>query len=507
MTEFNPLPFLQRMALFVFLSLATFMIVLDYSIANVAIPYISGGLSVSNDQGTYVITSFAVGSAIGLALTGWLTKRVGEIKLMVLSIALFTFFSWTCGLSVNLEMLVIGRFIQGLVSGPIIPLSQSLILTEGTPESRNKDLSIWSLIVVAAPVVGPILGGYISDWYHWSWIFYINIPVGIVCSMGIWFIMYQRETKIERVPGDFWGIILLVIAVSCLQILLDKGEQWDWWNSRMIQTLTITSIVGFTFLIIRELWFPSPFLDLRIFANPSFLLSIICLMVSYGIYFGTIVLVPLWLQEYMEYNAEWAGLAVAALGIGPVFLALTTPKIIAKVGNVLTLIISFSFFAIGCFYTAFFTTDVDIFHIAFGRFIFGLGFVCYITPLFTMSVEGMTKSMLPNATGIFHCMRSIMGAVGTSVFTTLWIRRTIFHHERIGEMLTPYNPITPQASDPASLTLLNRSLDKQAALLAINDAFYLMSWLYVALIVLLLGWYFYSRRRPSTAAGNITMMD
>jgi MFS transporter, DHA2 family, multidrug resistance protein len=500
MTEEKELPKSLRLLLFFSLSIATFMMVLDYSIANVAIPYISGDLSVSNDQGTYVITSFAVGNAIGLAMTGWLTKRVGAIKLLSISIVLFTLFSWVCGLSFNLDMLVISRFIQGFVSGPIIPLSQSLIISEGSPETRTKDLSIWAMIVVAAPVAGPILGGYISDWYHWSWIFYINIPVGIFCFLGIWLTMRHRETKTEKVPSDFLGIILLIIGVSSLQILLDKGQQWDWFNSIRIRILTITSIISFTFLVIREYWYSFSFLDLRVFKKASFSLSIICLMISYGIYFGTVVIVPLWLQEYMGYNAEWAGLAVAALGIGPVLFCLMAPKIIDRIGNVMTLLISFVFFAVGCFYTAFFTTEVDVFHIAFSRFIFGCGFIFYLTPLFGMSVEGLQKAVLPNATGIFHFIRAMMGGVGTSVFTTIWIRRTIFHHQRIGESLTPFNPITPQVSDQPARELLNRALDKQAALLAMNDSFYLMTWLFVGLIILLVVWNYFTKRAVSSQA-------
>jgi DHA2 family multidrug resistance protein len=483
----------QRVFLFICLSLATFMMVLDYSIANVSIPYIAGDLSVSNDQGTYVITSFAVGNAIGLAMTGWLTKRVGQIKLITLSIALFTIFSLACGLSVSLNMLVISRFIQGLVSGPVIPLSQSLLISQGTAESRSRDLSLWATIVIAAPVVGPILGGYISDWYSWSWIFYINIPVGIFCVLGIWLLMHSYESLIEKIPADILGMILLTIGVSCLQILLDKGEQWDWLNSNIIRILLIGTVVSFTFLIIREIWLRSPLLDLRLFSISTFSLSIVCLIVSYGIYFGTVVLVPLWLQEYMGYTAEWAGIAVCALGIAPVLLSMITPMIIKKYGNVTTLLISFVVFAISSFYTAFFNTDVDLQHIAFSRFIFGVGLVCYINPLIGMSVQEISTEKLPSATGIFHFVRAMVGGIGTSVFTTLWLRRTIFHHDRIGAVLTPFNPTTPYIPDEHARAILNNAVDKQAAILAINDAFYLMGWLFVGLILLLVVWSSWSR--------------
>ena len=470
------------------------MMVLDYSIANVSIPYISGDLAVSNEQGTYVITSFAVGNAIGLALTGWLTKRIGAVKLLTISILLFTLFSWTCGLSSTLILLTVNRFIQGFVAGPVIPLSQSILITEGTEKSRARDIAIWSTIVITAPVLGPILGGYISDWYVWSWIFYINIPVGLYCAITIWAIMRRRDTPTEKVPGDFWGILFLVIGVSCLQILLDNGQDWDWLNSIRIRLLLIGTIIGFTYFIIREHWHKAPLMHLRLFKIPSFSLSIFCLMISYAIYFGTIVLVPLWLQEFMGYTAEWAGFAVCAIGIGPVFLTMISPKIIQKLGFVRTLILGFTIFGIGCFLTAYFTTDIDVIHIALSRFVFGLGFIFYINPLISMSIQDISPAELPTAAGMFHFVRSMIGGVGTSIFTTLWIRRTYFHHERIGELLTPFNPFTPQATDNTSLAQLNNSLDQQSALLALNDAFYLMGWLFVFLVAVLIGWYLFARK-------------
>lgn len=497
----SELPTFHKGLLFIALALATFMIVLDYSIANVSIPYISGALAVSNEEGTYVITSFAVGNAIGLAMTGWLAKRVGEVKLMVFSVALFTVFSWTCGMSTTLAMLIISRFIQGFVAGPAIPLSQSLIITQGSEKNRGRDLSIWSTIVIAAPVLGPILGGYISDWYIWSWIFYINIPVGIFCVLTIWLILRYHEMPRSKVPGDIVAMIWLVIGVSCLQVLLDKGQQWDWLNSERIWLLIVGAVVAFAYLIIREIWHPKPLMDLTLFRSPSFTLAIICLAVSYAIYFGTIVLVPLWLQEYMGYTAEWAGFAVCTLGIGPVFLSLVTPKIAKKIGYEWTFLISLFIFAISCFFNAFFTTATDLFYIALLRFFFGLGFICYISPLLSISIRDVPAEKLPSATGIFHFVRAMFGGIGTSVFTTLWLRRTIFHHERVGACLTPFNPSTPLTTDGVLLAQLNDALDQQAAMLALNDAFYLMGWIFTGLIVLLVTWNLIQKKSEVQSTG------
>lgn len=491
--------------MFACISLVTFLIVLDYSIANVSIPYIAGDLAASTDQGIYVITAFAIGSSIGLAMTGFLTKRIGEIRLITAAVALFTLFSLICGLSSSLEMLVIARFIQGLVSGPLIPLSQSLLVKYGTLESRARDLAIWSMIVVTAPVIGPILGGYISDWYSWQWIFYINIPVGIFCSIVIWRLLGKRESPIEKVPIDVPGIIFLSIGVSTLQVFLDKGQQWDWWRSNSICCLITISILSFICLLIRELYHKTPLLDVQLFKIPSFTLSIFCLMISYAMYFGSVVIVPLWLQEYMDYNAEWAGLAVCTLGVAPVLFSLVTPVLIQKLGTIGTLMISFFFFAVGCFYSAFFTTQVDFWHIAFGRFIFGCGFICYIAPLLTLNIQDIPSANLTGATGIFHFLRAVMGAVGTSVFSTIWERRTIFHHLRIGENLTLFNPQVPEPLTPASLEVLNRSLDVQAAMLAINDTFLLMGGLFIGLIAILAIWKLSNRNSDKPSVSVISV--
>lgn len=488
---------MKGFVLFLAIGLATFMIVLDYSIANVSIPYIAGDLSVSVDQGTYVITSFAVGSAIGLALTGLLTKRFGDIRLFVVAILLFTIFSWTCGMSFNISMLVVNRFIQGLVSGPIIPLSQSLILKRGTPESRTKDVAVWTTIVIAAPVIGPILGGYISDWYHWSWIFFINIPIGIFAALIIWFMLKGSDTPTEKVAYDPLGILLLSVGVGSLQILLDKGQQWDWLNSPLIWTLAIGSILGFTYLIFWELWHKKPFLELRLFRIPSFTLSIISLLISYAIYFGTIVTVPLWLQEYMGYNAEWAGFTVAFLGIGPLFISMFIPKLIKTLGNLITLQVGMAIFAASCFVSAFLTTDVNWQYIAATRLFFGFGLAVYFNPLIGLSVQDIPKEKLPSATGIFHFVRAMAGGIGTSIFTTLWIRRGYFHHARVGEALTPFNPITPQAHTPQELALLNNALDVQASLLSLNDTFYFMAWLFLLLITLIGGWSLLNKKKSN----------
>lgn len=473
------------------LSTATFMFVLDYSIANVSIPYISGDMAVAVDQGTYVITSFAVGNAIALPITGWLTKRVGGVKLICLSLLFFTFFSWTCGAAPNFEFLIISRFLQGLASGPMIPLSQTLLIMSNPPERKNSALAMWSTIVVTAPIAGPILGGWISYDYYWPWIFYINIPVGILSFITIWLILKNRETPREKAPVDWVGLILLAIGVTCLQFLLDKGEQYDWLRSNLIMTCAVTSFVSFTLLLVWSLTNHQPLIELKLFKIRSYALSVFYIGVMYSIYFGSVVLIPLWLQTSMNYTSIWAGIAVAPIGIAPFLFGPFMGKAISRFGTQILLGVCFILFALSCFYTAYTDTNIDIWHIGFSRFLLGCALVFFITPLFALSLQDVPENKLASATGIFHFVRAMAGGIGTSIFTTMWIRRSAFHHERVGESLTAYSEQTKnyliQLGDlglkgEKGLAELNVALTQQADVLSINDCFFLMGWIFLFLL-------------------------
>lgn len=490
----TPLQGILRYAAMFALSTATFLIVLDYSIANVSIPYISGDLAVSTDQGTYVITSFAVGSSIALPITGWLTKRIGAIKLLCISLMLFTFFSWVCGSSINLEMLVIARFLQGLTSGPLIPLSQTLLVMINPPEKKNSALAFWSTIVIAAPILGPVLGGWISYDYHWPWIFYINIPVGILSAGIIWFSMKEKETALERSPVDWVGLFLLALGVSSLQFLLDKGEQYDWFRSNLMISMGVTSFISFTLLIVWSITTRHPLIPLKLFKIRTYALSVIYIAIMYALYFGSIVLIPLWLQTSMNYTSIWAGIAVAPIGIAPLVFGTFLGKLMTKYGYTILLGICFILFSIASFFTAYFNTDVDIWHIGFSRFLLGCALLFFITPLFALSVQDVPGPKLPSSTGIFHFVRAMVGGVGTSVFTTMWIRRSAYHHATVGENLTIFSPQTSSFFNKLgeqglhgqkALEQMDVILEQQAEVLAINDCFYLMGWIFLSLLIFL----------------------
>jgi DHA2 family multidrug resistance protein len=477
------------------LSLASFLIVLDYSVANVSIPYIAGNLGVSVDEGTYVITSFAIGNAIALPITGWLSRRFGVVRLMVLSILLFTLFSWICGASRALPLLVSARFIQGFVAGPMVPLSQTLLLAIFPPDKKPFATAIWATVIFVAPIIGPVLGGYLSYDYSWPWIFYINLPFGLLSAFIIHRLLHKDyETEKTAAPLDWVGLILLAIAVSSLQVLLDKGEQWDWQRSPLVRTLAVSSLISFAFLFVWEHFYRHPLLELRLLRIWSYTASMIFIFFVYSIYFGGLILIPLWLQSNMNYTPIWAGLAVAPIGIMPILCSTLIAKWVQKIGIIIPITLSFILFALSAFITSRLTTDADFFHIALTRFLFGCGWMFFITPLFILNVQDIPTDKLPSATGFFQFIRAQSGAIGTSIFTTIWIRRTVFQHSNVTTYLVPGAPNTDlilaklgllDVKGERALAVVNQLADNQAAMLALNDCFFLMAWIFLALMGLL----------------------
>src|SRR5581483_5476559 len=296
-------------------SLATFMNVLDTSIANVSIPAIAGDLGVSPNQGTWVITSFAVANAISVPLTGWLTQRYGQVRLFLATTVLFVAASLLCGLAPSIELLIVFRIVQGAVAGPMIPLSQTILLASYPREKSGMALAMFSLTILVAPVVGPLLGGWITDNFSWPWIFFINVPLGLIAAVFTWMIYRGRESARVRTPIDSVGLVLLVLWVGGLQLMLDKGKDLDWFESNLIVGLAVTSALGFALFLVWELTDEHPVVDLRLFARRNFWTGTLSISLSYAAYFGSIVLLPLWLQQYLGYTATDAGLILAPVGV------------------------------------------------------------------------------------------------------------------------------------------------------------------------------------------------
>src|SRR5580700_2508081 len=343
------------------LSLATFMNVLDTSIANVSIPAIAGDLGVAPDQGTWVITSFAVANAISVPLTGWLTQRFGQVRLFMTSIVLFVLASWLCGLAPTLPFLLAARVLQGAVAGPMIPLSQTLLLASYPRAKAPMALSMWSMTTLIAPVAGPILGGWISDNISWPWIFYVNIPVGFVAAIATFVIFRDRDSVIRKAPIDTVGLGLLVIWVGSLQIMLDKGKDLDWFSSTTIVVLALVAVIALAFFIVWELTAEHPVVDLSLFSKRNFTGGTVALSIGYGLYFGNLVLLPLWLQTDIGYTATDAGLVMAPVGLFAVLLSPVTGKFLPRTDPRKIATASFLVFALCFWMRSRYTTGVDTF--------------------------------------------------------------------------------------------------------------------------------------------------
>ena len=371
-------------------SLAIFMNVLDTSIANVSIPAISGDLGVSPDQGTWVITSFGVANAISVPLTGWLTRRFGQVRLFTLSIFLFVIASFLCGLAPSIGMLIFFRVIQGAVAGPMIPLSQSLLMSSYPPAKQSTALGLWSLTSLTAPVAGPLLGGWITDNISWPWIFYINVPIGLFAGTLTWILYRRRETPTLRVPIDAIGLALLVTWVGSLQIMLDKGKDLDWFNSPQIIFLALLAVAAFVYFLIWEIHEEHPIVDLSLFKLRNFWVGTLCMLLAYGVFFGNLVLLPLWLQQYLGYTATNAGIVLAPVGLLAVVVTPYVAKLTNRVDLRVIVTVSFTIFAIVMIMRSHFDTDVDVRTLLIPTVIQGAAMASFFVPLVTLSVSGLS---------------------------------------------------------------------------------------------------------------------
>jgi MFS transporter, DHA2 family, multidrug resistance protein len=407
------------------LALATFMNVLDVSIANVSIPALSGDLGVSFSQGTWVITSFAVANAIAVPLTGFLTQRFGAVRLFISSVVLFVAASFLCGMSSSLAMLVFFRVVQGAVAGPMIPLSQSLLLSSYPKAKAGVALTIWAMTTLVAPVMGPIMGGWITDNISWPWIFYINIPIGLLSAAVTWVLYRHRETPTHKVPIDYVGLALLIVWVGSLQILLDKGNELDWFNSSQIIALAITSAIAFCFFLVWELTEKHPVVDLSLFKGRNFWSGTLALSVGYGVFFGNVVLLPLWLQQVMGYTATLAGSVLAPVGLLAILLSPLVGKHLAKSDPRLFATVAFMVFGLIFWMRSQFTPQADFVTIMIPSLVQGIAMATFFVPLMTLIFSGLGHDRIAAASGLSNFVRIMAGGFGASIFTSAWLSRSI----------------------------------------------------------------------------------
>ncbi len=494
-SHFKPLKGGALAMLTLVLSLATFMLVLDSTIANVAIPTIAGDLGASSSQGTWVITSFGVANAISIPITGWLAKRFGEVRLFLVSTLLFVLASWLCGISHSLEMLIVFRVLQGAVAGPIIPLSQSLLLNNYPPEKRGMALAFWSMTIVVAPICGPILGGWISDNIHWGWIFFINVPIGLAVVLISWKILEGRESRISHQPVNTIGLILLALGVGALQLMLDQGRELDWFNSTEIVVLTIIAAVGLIALIIWELTDDNPVVDVSLFKSRNFTVGCVSTSLAFLVYSGTVVLIPLLLQQVYNYTATWAGLAAAPVGLLPILLAPIIGKFGNKIDMRILITVSFMVYALTFYWRAVtFEPEMTFMDVALPQFVQGLAVACFFMPLTTITLSGLPPEKMASASSLFNFLRTLAGSIGTSLTTFIWYNREAVHHTQLTEVINPYNPISQQffqtmgsfgLSEEQTASYIARQITAQGFIIGANEIFLVSAITFISLVVLI----------------------
>lgn len=442
--EFKPLTGITLLLAGAVLALTNFMVVLDTTIANVSVAHIAGSLGISSAQGTWVITSYAVAEAICVPLTGWLAARFGAVRTFAIGMIGFGIFSVLCGMSSSLTMLVICRVGQGFCGGPLMPLSQTLLLRIFPEKQHGQAMGLWAMTTVVAPILGPILGGTISDNMSWHWIFYINIPVAALCAFGAVRLLTPAETRTEQISIDKIGLALLVVWIGALQIMLDLGREHDWFEDRFIVGLAITAAIGVVVFVAWELTDRQPIVDLRVFRHRGFTVSVLSLSFAFAAFFASAVVIPQWLQSSVGYTATNAGYVTAFTGVGAIIMSPVVAGLQGKVDPRGLVCFGILWMGLTSLLRIYWTSGSDFWALAFPQMMQGIGMPFFMIPLTMIALGAVEPEETASAAGVMSFMRTMAGAVGTSVATTLYSNNTVVARSEIVSKLN---------SDPVSETL------------------------------------------------------
>src|SRR3954471_2448212 len=495
---------------------ATFMEVLDTTVVNVSLPHIAGSLSATIDEATWVLTSYLVANAIILPMTGWLASRFGRKNLLMLSVIGFTSASFLCGLAPTLGTLILFRILQGATGGALQPLSQAGLLEAFKPEDRGKAMGFWGLGIVVAPILGPVLGGWLTDSYSWRWVFYINVPIGILALLMTQTFVFDPPYIKRRAGGvDYWGMGLLVVGIGALQIMLDKGQEEDWFSSHFIVTLAVLAAVGLFGFILRELNTEHPVVDLRVFRYRTYSAGVFLMTVLGFVLYGSTVLVPLMLQTLLGYPAVKAGIVMLPRGLGS-FLAMPLVGLLMSkieprrlLGSGI-IIASLSFWKFSHL-----SLDAGYWDFFIPLIVQGSAMGLLFVPLTTITNDPIPKEEIGNATSLFNLMRNIGASIGIASVTTILARHQQTHINILGSHVTSFDPqaqsmveslkasFMKAGSDPATAlqqayAALAGMVDRHAYMLSFNDAFRFMMIVFMLMLPLI-----FVMRKPQHKGGPV----
>jgi DHA2 family multidrug resistance protein len=484
--------------------LATFMEVLDTTVVNVSLPHIAGSLSVTIDEATWALTSYLVANAIILPMTGWLASVFGRKNLLMISVVGFTAASFLCGLAPTLGSLIFFRIVQGATGGALQPLSQAVLLESFPPEDRGKAMGLWGLGVVVAPILGPVLGGWLTDSYSWRWVFYINIPVGVASLvMTRMFIFDPPYLSREKRKIDYWGIGMLAVGIGTLQFVLDKGQEADWFSSSTITTLAVISGVTLTALIWHLLHTDDPVVDLRVFKARSYAVGVFLMTVVGFVLYGSLVLLPIMLQTLLGYPSLQAGIAMAPRGIGSFFMMPITGALTGRFDARKLLTIGLVVGGGTLLWLSYLNLQAGYWDIFWPQLVQGGGLALLFVPLTTVSMDPIPREKMGNATSLFNLMRNIGGSIGIATTGTMIARNQQRVTATLGENISAYDPTTQNmfqqmragfmAAGADAVTATERAyaalfgmLQRQAAMVSFVGLFQTLGIVFLLLIPLVL---------------------